>query len=341
MRALALRGAVVLTAVFTVTGLAACGSSGSGGDSSNGDSGAGSGGKRVGLVMSGPKNDGSYYQQVYQGFTAAAKAHGLTVSGVVDNSGDPQSTLQAIRNLAQASDLVVGGGGADINPSQQLGPQFGEVEFAVLGASNDSKVDNVHAYYGLESVDSYIAGLVAAGATKTGHVGFVAGGEVPATTASMKAFEMAVHAQDPSIKVSDTTAGSFTDPTKAKQAAAAEIAAGADVILAFVDGGTPGIAQAVEDSGKDVKIISIINARCDESDAYFATSIFQADEIVKAVIQDFLDDDLVSGTKYYSLEDPSIQRFEMCPKYETPERKKLIQTAVDKINAGKIEVPRG
>lgn len=338
---------VAAAAVMSAAAIAGCGSSDDSGGGATaaeaGSSSQGDGGKavRAGFTITGPKNDGSYFQAVYEGFMASAKKHGWEVSGVVDNTTDPQSTLQAVRNLAQVSDLVVGGGGGDLKAEQQMATQFPDVEFVDLSATNATKTPNMHAYYGLESYDAYVAGAVAAHVSKTHHVGFVAGGDVPATIASKEAFTKAAKAEDPNVQVSVTNAGSFSDPTAAKKAGAALIAAGADVIQSFVNSGTPGVLQAVRESGKDVKIISTINNRCDVADEFFGNNTIFQDRIMKRAMDDFAAGKLAKGTKYFGLEDPSIQKFEVCPKYQTPELEKLVKHVTEQINNGELDVPRG
>ena len=82
----------------------------------------------------------------------------------------------------------------------------------------------------LDNEAAYLAGVAAAKTTKTKQVGFVGGIESEVISRFAAGFKAGVESVDPSIKVQVDYAGSFGDAAKGKTIAAAQYAAGADVV---------------------------------------------------------------------------------------------------------------
>src|SRR5438552_14425175 len=85
---------------------------------------------RIGLALDGPKNDHSFRQAHFIGLTMAAGKYHLKAS-VVDNLTDPQSQLDAIRNLAEDNGLVIGGGAQFAKAVDAVAPGAPDVQFVV------------------------------------------------------------------------------------------------------------------------------------------------------------------------------------------------------------------
>ncbi|WP_155718587.1 BMP family lipoprotein, partial [Streptococcus oralis] len=83
--------------------------------------------------------------------------------------------------------------------------------------------------------------------TKTKQVGFVGGMESEVITRFRAGFEAGVKSVDPSIKVQVDYAGSFGDSAKGKTIAAAQYAAGADVIYQVAGGTGAGVFSEAKD----------------------------------------------------------------------------------------------
>lgn len=322
--------ATVTIVSSALLGLAACGS----------DDGEGSGDGdelRVGVALAGPRNDGAFYQTYLEGVQAKEDELNLKIS-VVDNLSDPSQMTDALNNLAADNDIIIGGGSALVASANSVAPNHPDTTFVMSGIVEEG-VDNLHAYMMLQGVPAYVAGVVAADVTKTGHVGFIGGAEIPPTSQSDIDFEAGALATNPDLKYSNVTVGDFSDAAKAKQAAEAQIADGVDVIYAFVDAGLPGVLQAIEDSGKDVKVFNPTTDRCEESDAIIGYDYQNNQRLVETILEDYHDDALPDGTKFYALEDPDIQWLTMCPNSE--DLQATADAVAEQINAGEITMPEG
>jgi basic membrane protein A and related proteins len=288
--------------------------------------------KHVGMVEAGPKNDRSFFQGHYIGLTAAKKKFGLTTA-VVDNVTDPQAQIDAFKNLAQSNSLVIGVGGALATPMGAVAKQFPDVQF-VESAGVPKAAPNVHYVLQTQTALGYVSGYVAAKLSKTHKIGFVGGALIPPTIEGQKGFKAGAKAGG--AKVVSTIVGSFSDPVKGKTAAAAQIAAGADVLYNFLDAGAPGVIQAIKESGKDIKSIGVITQKCYLGKAEIGDSLAFVDKLTYNVVRDFEAGKLTN--KIYSLEDPTVERWSACP--GNARAAAIAKTTTAKINAGKIKLPK-
>jgi basic membrane protein A len=291
--------------------------------------------------VTGPKNDKGFYQAAYEGAVEATDADGGELS-VIENLEEPQERFDALKNLSIENELVIGGGAEFVDAVEALAPQYPDVDYVVLTGALNTEQPNTSAFVPRQGVPAYIAGAVAAEVSAAPKVGFVGGAEIPPTEASDAAFEAGAKAQKSGTGYAATTIGTFGDPAKAKSAAAAQIASGAGVIFAFLDAGTPGVVQAIEESGKDVKAVAAIAPRCEESDAMLGTAVLNVSDLTKEVIEKFEAGTLPEGeTEFFGIENPELQRFELCPGYQTKELQALVDEMTEEINNEEVTLPEG
>ena len=132
----------------------------------------------------------------------------------------------------------------------------------------------------------------------------------------------------------------FNDAPAAKEAAAAQISAGADVIFALLDAGFVGVEQAVTESGKDVLLINPIFPRCEEGENIVGVAYLSSGGLVDQIISDYEGDSLPTpDPKFYGVENQDIQRFELCEGYA--EYQDLVDQTTEGINDGSITLPEG
>jgi basic membrane protein A and related proteins len=297
---------------------------------------------KVGIALTGPRNDQGYNQSYYDGLVAAAEQFGFEVA-VQDNANSPQLHLDSLRNLAADNSVVMGVGAEFAEPGLTLGPQFPDVTFLIVNGEMSPDVPNVYAYFVRQGVPAYPMGAVAAMLTQTKKIAFIGGTEIPPTFASEDAFEAGAQSIDPEIEMVSAIVGDFYDPNKSKEAARAQIAAGADVIYAFQDGaGVTGVAEAIAESGQDVKMFAPIFPRCDEFPGVDAgTAILSSQAQVEAIMGDVVNGTLPTEPVFYGIENLDIQRFELCPDFATEELTQLVDDVQAGINSGEITLPEG
>jgi basic membrane protein A and related proteins len=336
------RAVYALLVAVLCLGATACG----GDDNGGGASGSGGDGaaaqKKVGMALVGPRNDGGFNQSHYEGLVAAEKEHGVKGT-VVENIAPGQPRVDALKNLAIGNDLVIGVGAEFAAGGLAVAPQFPEKKFVIINGQLSDKAPNLSVYFVREGVPAYIAGTVAAELTKTKTVGFVGGELIPPTKQSDDAFKAAAQKADPSIKYQTVNTGDFNNVSLAKQATATLVSQGADVIFLMLDRAFAGAQQAIQESGKDVKVFSIIVPRCETAKNIVGCATLNASPFVVAIVGDFVDNKLPTGEmKTYGVEDPEIQAFELCPEWaKQPALASIVEEQTKQINDGTLKMPEG
>jgi simple sugar transport system substrate-binding protein len=95
---------------------------------------------------------------------------------------------------------------------------------------------NTGSYFGYIGMGQYLNGIVAAHATKTKKLGFVAAKPIPQVLINVNSFAMGARSVDPSITVQVIFTGDWSLPVREAEATNALVDAGCDVITCHVDG---------------------------------------------------------------------------------------------------------
>jgi basic membrane protein A len=105
-----------------------------------------------------------------------------------------------------------------------------------------------------EQEGSFLVGLMAAMASKSGKVGFVGGMDIPLIRKFQCGYEQGVKYANPKAEVfanmTGTTGAAWSDPGRGGELAKAQFAKGADVVFAAAGGTGIGVYQAAKDGGK-------------------------------------------------------------------------------------------
>ncbi|HEY3208416.1 MAG TPA: BMP family protein [Actinomycetota bacterium] len=301
--------------------------------------GTAAGALKVGMALPGPKNDKGFNQAHYEGLLAVEKKFGARIA-VNENVVDPQARVDALRDLAQDNNVVIGVGAEFAEAGTVVAPQFPKVTFMMINGET-SVATNLHVYGIREGVPAYIAGVVAGNLTKSHRTGFVGGEEIPPLTQALNGFRAGVQSVDPSNKISSTVTGSFVDAQKSYAAASSQIAAGADFIYGYVDAGIVGVMEAIKDSGKNVGAFDIFFPRCSDFPQMVGTSVVDSSAFVVAMVNDFVNKSLPTKPRFFGVEDPNVMRFELCPAFDKPDLQQIVKETTDGINSGKIQLPQG
>jgi hypothetical protein len=135
---------------------------------------------------------------------------------------------------------------------EKVAKDFPKLQFAII----DSVVNlpNVQSIVFKEHEGSFLVGMMAAMASKTGKVGFVGGMDIPLIRKFQCGFEQGAKYANPKAEVSanmtGTTPTAWNDPARGAELAKAQFAKGVDVIFAAAGGTGVGVYQAAKDAGK-------------------------------------------------------------------------------------------
>ncbi|MCA0272089.1 MAG: BMP family ABC transporter substrate-binding protein [Proteobacteria bacterium] len=160
---------------------------------------------------------------------------------------------QALRRLAEAgANPIVMTGFAFGDVLAKVAPDFPDTKFAIIDVDWLDQ-PNVLQIAFAEHEGSYLVGMMAAMASKSGTVGFVGGMDVPLIRKFACGYSEGVKAANPDAKIvanmTGTTPAAWNDPVKGAELAKAQKSQGADVIYAAAGGTGIGVLQAAADEG--------------------------------------------------------------------------------------------
>lgn len=199
----------------------------------------------------GGKFDKSFNEAAFAGATRWAEETGGTFREIELQSEAQRE--QALRRFAEAGAnpiVTMGFGMAD--PLSAVAPDYPETKFAVVDVSW-LDIPNVLQFSFAEHEGSYLVGMMAAMASKTGTVGFVGGMDVPLIRHFGCGYAQGVLAANPDAKIianmTGTTPAAWNDPVKGSEITKAQISQGADVVYAAAGGTGVGVLQTAADEG--------------------------------------------------------------------------------------------
>jgi basic membrane lipoprotein Med (substrate-binding protein (PBP1-ABC) superfamily) len=200
---------------------------------------------RVALLTPGPISDQSWNAAAFEGLSRIRDSLGAEVRHVQTRT--PAEFEENYRQYGAAGyRLVIGHGFEFQEAAQRVAPEFPRSIFATTGGTGTSA--NVAALSFAFDEPSYLAGMAAAGATKTKVLAVIGGTELPPVRASFDAFIAGAKSVDPTITVLSAFIGNWEDAGAGKEQALALIARRADVIFQNADAAGQGIFQAVRES---------------------------------------------------------------------------------------------
>ncbi len=183
---------------------------------------------KVAMIMSSPLNDYCWNAAAWEGMVYIRDELGVEIAysemvAVADYE-------RVIREYADAGyDLILGHGFDTGDALQAVAPDYPNTAFAWADGYITAPNLACYACFGHES--GYLAGILAAGMSKTGTIGAQGGMPVPDVVRVIEAYKLGAKAFNPNITVLDTYIGSWVDTGKSKEAALAMVDAGADILL--------------------------------------------------------------------------------------------------------------
>lgn len=294
----------------------------------------------VGVALIGPKNDGGVSQAQLTGVENAAENLPLEIVSVVESANTPQKQTDALTSMAQIADVIVGGSVTFVPTASAVAPNFPDTMFLVSGPAAPEEIDNLATMISESGPPAVLAGVTMAMLSKTGTVGVVAGAETADTAQKIAGVTFGAQLINPDAKVVTAITGDYYDVGKARDAAAAQIAQGADQILTSLDTGVEGVYKAIEESGNDVGVFQPLRLDCEQNAAVRGSIIYNSSAMVEATLASFVDGTLHSGAVFYSMNEPEITNFALCPVVEDDaEIAEKVAEVKEQILSGELELP--
>jgi basic membrane protein A len=199
----------------------------------------------------GGKFDKSFNEGAYNGAERFKKETGIAYREF-EVTAEAQRE-QALRNMARrGSQIVVGIGFSQASGMEKVAKEFPAIKFAIVDAVVD--LPNVQSIVFKEHEGSFLVGMAAAMASKTGKIGFVGGMDIPLIRKFALGYEEGARYVNPKVEVfqnmTGTTPAAWNDPTRGGELARSQFDRGADVVYAAAGATGLGVLQAAKDKGR-------------------------------------------------------------------------------------------
>jgi basic membrane protein A and related proteins len=203
------------------------------------------------VYSNGGKFDKSFNEGVSTGAQKFA-AETKIVAADFEPSNETQYE-QALRRFAQrGQDPVIAVGFAQATALGKVAKDFPNTHFTIIDAVVD--LPNVQSVLFKEHEGSFLVGVAAALASKSGKVGFVGGMDIPLIRKFQCGYEQGIKYANPKAELianmTGTTAAAWTDPGRGAELAKGQFDRGADVVYAAAGSTGIGVLQAATDRGK-------------------------------------------------------------------------------------------
>jgi len=289
----------------------------------------------------GGKFDRSFNQSASEGAARFTKETGIAVREFeIQNASQRE---QVMRQFARrGASVIVAVGFTQASAVETVAAEYPGVKFAIIDGIVD--LPNVESINFREQESSFLCGMAAAMASKTGKVGFVGGMDIPLIRKFALGYRAGVAYVDPKIEVIEnmtgTTPAAWTNPSAGAELAKSQFGRGADVVFHAAGATGIGVMQAAADAG-------LLSIGCDSNQDYLhpgsvlTSAVKRVDVAVETVFTEARGGTWKAGPEVLGLAehgvDYSLDDFNR--RLITPDMERRLNQAKAEIIAGKIAVP--
>ena len=288
----------------------------------------------------GGKFDKSFNEAAYNGMERFRKETGGSYLEF-EIANDTQRE-QAFRRMAQkGANPIIGIGFTQASALEKVAKEFPQLKFAIVDMVVN--LPNVQSVVFKEQEGSFLAGMAAAMASKSGKVGFIGGMDVPLIRRFQCGYEQGAKHANPKAEtlsnMTGTTPAAWSDPTRGGELARNQFSRGVDVIFAAAGGTGVGVYQAAKDQGR-LAIGVDSNQNHLHPGTMLSSMVKRVDVAVFNIARSVKDNRWQSGVQVLGLKENGVALAmdEHNAKLVTPEMKKKLDAAQADIVAGRIKV---
>ncbi len=289
----------------------------------------------------GGKFDRSFNQSASEGAERFKKDTGIAYREFeITNAAQREQAMQQLAR--RGATIIVAVGFTQASAVEKVAKQFPNVKFTIIDAVVD--LPNVQSVVFREQESSFLCGMLAAMASKTGKVGFVGGMDIPLIRKFALGYTAGAKYANPAVEVfqnmTGTTPAAWGDPTKGAELAKGLFGRGADVVFHAAGSTGLGVMQAAKDAGK-------LAIGCDSNQNYLhpgsilTSAVKRVDVIVYGSYMDAKNGTWKPGQRVLGLAenalDVSLDDFNR--PLITPEMERRVREAKNDIISGKLIVP--
>lgn len=293
-------------------------------------------GFKVALLTPGPISDAAWNAGAYHGLLRIRDSLHAQISHLQTRT--PAEFDEAFRDYASRGyQLVIGHGFEYQDAAARAGPHFPNTVFITTSGArvgpNWSPME-----FRLEEA-TYLAGMLAAGVSKTGTIGFVGGIKLPPVEGTFLGFQGGAKAVRPDITVLESYLGNFDDVAAARENAAAQIRRGADVLLHNADAAAFGVFQAARDNPGVLAIGANANQNDVAPDVIVASATLDLPHALLVLARRVQNHTWRPGVMFFGIKDGVVDLVINPASRVPPRLLARIRAARDSIIAGTLHVP--
>jgi basic membrane protein A len=302
----------------------------------------------VGIVFDiGGKDDRSFNAAAWEGVKRAAQELPIVLRDI--EPGTPNAIEPAMRAFAERHfDLIIGVGFAQAPIMELVAKDYPNTHFAIIDGV--SQLPNVASLVFKEHEGSYLVGVLAANASRTGTIGFLGGMDIGLIHRFEKGYEEGAKSVNPNIRVIQNYVGvtdsAWNNPGKGKELSLAQIGKGADVIFTAAGNSGLGVFDAVEQQGKENGrathfVIGVDSNQNMVKPGFVLTSMVKrVDNAVYNIVQEVVAGRFSPGLHVFGLDKDGVgyAMDEFNRDLVSPEALKQAEEAKRKIISGEIKV---
>lgn len=204
---------------------------------------------------------------IHAALTAAA-ADGVITYKHVDDLNTSDAMERGLRDICENEKpaAIVGDAFAAEEAVRKVAADYPDIVFA-FGSGEKAQSPNLSVFDNWLQDPAYLAGMLSGGLTKSDVIGVVGAMPIPEVNRIVNGFIAGVKATNPDAVVKVSFINSFFDPAAAKQAAEAQVAAGADVLFAE----RAGVIEAAQEA--DIPVIGMMVDQQSEAPQNVVTSL--------------------------------------------------------------------
>lgn len=295
---------------------------------------------KIGMVTDvGGIHDQSFNQSAWEGLSRAKKELGVKVS--YQESKQDSDYDSNLENLLDAgNDLIWGIGFKMADSIAKMAKRNPKQRYAIIDYSfGDKTPPNVIGVLFRAEEGAFLAGYVAGKMTKTKTVGFVGGMNVPIIHAFQYGYKAGYKYANPTGKILEQNAESFTDAAKGKAIANQMIGQGADVVFHAAGSVGDGVIEAC----KEKKMMAV---GVDRDQNYLApqtvitSALKRVDNAIFNVASDLKKGTFKGGTTvFYGLADGGVDVAPTTSKLVPANVMKEVEGIKAKIKKGELKPP--
>lgn len=299
-------------------------------------------------------DDRSFNQSAWEGLQAFGKEQGLEKDKgftYFQSASESDYVTNLDSAVAGGYNLVFGIGFALQSAIDEVADTNPDTHYVIVDSVVEK--DNVVSVGFADHEASYLAGVAAAKSTKSNHVGFIGGMEGEVIDRFEAGFVAGAKSVNPEIKITVDYAGSFADAAKGQTLAAAQYAAGADIIFHASGGTGNGVfaaAKAENETRNEADKVWVIGVDRDQSaegeytskdgkksNFVLASTLKEVGTSVKDIATKAANGEFPGGEIVrFSLKDKGV---ELAETNLSEEASKAVAEAKQAILDGKVEVP--